>query len=68
MDGELAFWAFIVVFSLLMLAGFFLLDRPRKSGAVRTRRQPAVDAAARQDPRGRHPLADRADPRSGDRI
>ena len=59
MGGEALFWIFIVVFSLLMLVGFFLVDRPRRSTRVATRHAVRTDT---QDPRGRHLPADRVDP------
>ena len=37
MGGEALFWIFIVVFSLLMLVGFYLVDRPRRRRDVPTR-------------------------------
>lgn len=66
MGGEALFWIFIVVFSILMLLGFFLLDRPRKGRGVHPRLPARTDV---DDPRGRHEKADRVDPReSTDRL
>ncbi|SMC38894.1 hypothetical protein [Janibacter indicus] len=59
MGGEALFWIFIVVFSLLMIAGFFLLERPRRSREVPTRLSVHTDP---KDPRGRHQPAERVDP------
>lgn len=58
MSGEALFWIFIIVFSLLMLVGFFLLDRPRRPRQVPTRRSVPTDPS---DPRGRHQPAERID-------
>lgn len=63
MGGEALFWIFIVVFTLLMVAGFFLLDRPRRSRGVPTKLPVNTDLS---DPRGRHSLADRVDPSDTD--
>lgn len=58
MGGEALFWIFIVVFSLLMLVGFFLMDRPPKSRGIPTKLSVHTDP---RDPRGRHAPADRVD-------
>jgi hypothetical protein len=58
MGGEALFWIFIVVFSLLMLVGFYLVDRPRRRRDVPTRLSVRTDPA---DPRGRHQPAERVD-------
>ena len=63
MDGEALFWIFIVVFSLLMIAGFFIVDRPRRSRGIRSTHAVQRDP---KEPRGRHLPADRVDPTQTD--
>lgn len=63
MGGEALFWIFIVVFTLLMVAGFFFLDRPRPSRGIPTKVSVHTDAT---DPRGRHSPADKVDPSETD--
>lgn len=63
MGGETLFWVFIVVFSLLMLGGFFFLERPPKSRGLPTKLSVHTDPA---DPRGRHRPADKVDPADTD--
>lgn len=63
MGGEALFWIFIVVFTLLMVAGFFLLDRPRPSRGIPTKLSGHADST---DPRGRHSPADKVDPSDTD--
>lgn len=63
MDGETLFWIFIVVFTLLMVGAFFLLDRPRRSKGIPTTLSVHTDPA---DPRGRHRPAERVDPAETD--
>lgn len=63
MGGEAVFWVFIVIFSLLMVIGFVLLDRPRRSRAVQTHLGVPADP---KEPRGRHLPADRVDPTQSD--
>lgn len=63
MAGEAVFWIGIVVFSVLMLAGFFWMDRPRKGSGVSSRRHVASRA---DDPRGRWSPAERVDPQDTD--
>lgn len=58
MTGEALFWIFIIVFSLLMLVGFVLLDRPAKRRAIPTKLSVHTDP---KEPRGRHRPADRVD-------
>jgi len=63
MSGEALFWIFIVVFTLLMVGAFFLLDRPRSSRGIPTKLSVHTDA---DDPRGRHAPAERVDPSETD--
>lgn len=63
MSGEALFWVFIVVFSVLMLVGFFLVDRPRKGKGVSPRLGVYTHV---DDPRGRHAPAERVDPHETD--
>lgn len=63
MSGEAMFWIFIVVFCLLMLVGFVLLDRPTKGRGIPTKLSVDTDP---KEPRGRHLPADRVDPRETD--
>lgn len=66
MSGEALFWIGIVVFTVVMLIAFVVMDRPRKGRGVSTRHPAPIDTS---DPRGRHDLAERVDPReSGDRL
>lgn len=58
MGGEALFWIFIVVFCLLMVAGFFLLDRPPKSRGIPTKLSVHTDP---KEPRGRYRPAERVD-------
>ncbi|MDN5716205.1 MAG: resistance to Congo red protein [Janibacter sp.] len=58
MGGEALFWIFIVIFSLLMVVGFLLVDRPRKSRGIQTHRAVRSDP---KEPRGRHLPADPVD-------
>lgn len=60
MGGEALFWIGIVVFAILMLAGFWWMDRPPK--ATRNTTRLGVPSAA-NDPRGRHDRAERVDPK-----
>lgn len=63
MGGEALFWIFIVIFTLLMIGGFFLLDRPRSSRGIPTKLSVHTDPT---DPRGRHRPAERVDPTQTD--
>lgn len=63
MGEEALFWVFIVVFSLLMLLGFFVLDRPRKGRGVTPRLGVYTHV---DDPRGRHAPAERIAPQDTD--
>lgn len=63
MSGEAWFWIFTAVFTVVMIVGFVLVDRPRKSRQVPTRLSVNTDPA---DPRGRHQPADRVDPSDTD--
>lgn len=58
MGGEALFWIFIVVFSLLMVVGFIVLDRPPRSRGIPTKLSVHTDP---KEPRGRHRPADKVD-------
>ncbi|KRE39468.1 hypothetical protein ASG73_03890 [Janibacter sp. Soil728] len=63
MSGEALFWIFIIIFSVLMVIGFLLLDRPRKSPGIQTHLGVRGDP---KEPRGRHLPVERADPTQTD--
>lgn len=63
MGGEALFWIFIVIFCVLMVVGFLVVDRPRKSRSIQTHRAVHSDP---KEPRGRHLPADRVDPTQTD--
>lgn len=63
MSGEALFWIFIVVFSLLMLVGFFLVDRPPKSRGIPSTMAVRGDP---KEPRGRHEPAEQVRPSDTD--
>jgi hypothetical protein len=63
MGGEAVFWIFIVVFSLVMLGAFFLLDRPPRKRSIPTKLSVHTDP---REPRGRHDPAPRVDVRETD--